>query len=278
MKVFKLQIVIALALIVLISQSALAVPTFQAFAYDSDITAGTWGNDEDTWFVNESPFSLVVVGAYQAPGGGQSATATLTEITLLVSVPKGEEGTISILDSGGDPLSLLTTQGGTLYDGTYNPNAYADIKILNDLTPDGYSTKNFLPDGAPLNNNHYPFQEGVSNFLLYDVGEILNPGPDDYVHNYNADTSDPDYEFPPPLSNQIGGELGFTVEVSGFSWVHFDVYGYETFVDGNPDEFHSTWDINPGSHDATYIPAPGAILLGGIGVCLVGWLRRRRTL
>ncbi len=66
---------------------------------------------------------------------------------------------------------------------------------------------------------------------------------------------------PPTSSNDSG-----TQTLSGLGLI-----SYMTFNDGGGYVSIANMTYEP-------IPAPGAILLGGIGVCFVGWLRRRRTL
>jgi hypothetical protein len=263
MKFMKMQVLGACTLVLLVSQPALAVPTFQV--YIEGATAGTWGDDEQTWFTQDSSFNLIVAGAYGPK------TVSLTDVTLLISVPKGETGTISI--SGGDVGATLFWEKSST-DGYFNPNADADINPLGAVHNTGYSDKLFLPQDLTLNNEHYPFQEGVSDFLLYGIGQFDNNP--DAVSNYSTEEG---IEW----NIADGEEKTFAVSVSGFTWAHFDAYGLETY--GNPQKglknlklLRTQWDISPGSHDATYIPAPGAVLLASVGLVFIGLLRRRGTL
>jgi len=248
------------AILVLFTQAVIAVPTFQA--YITNGVGGTQGEDEDSWFTTESSFELIVVGTYGPK------TLSLTQVTLTASVPIGQSGTISI--TGGNGATLLFDQASVLGNTYYNPNVDADIDLLTDESGnadgyDGYETKSFLPASQQLHSEHYPFRADVSNFLVYGLGDF---DPDGEIHNYNAEDGSTGV-----VTGSVGEEQAYSVSVTGFTRVHWDVYGFD---DTN---FKGNWESNANSHDSTFvIPAPGAVLLGSIGVGLVGWLRRRRTL
>ncbi|UCG59887.1 MAG: hypothetical protein JSU70_10275 [Phycisphaerales bacterium] len=79
----------------------------------------------------------------------------------------------------------------------------------------------------------------------------------------------------------IGGSVSDTIvlgtDVASF-WGVIDLAGLTSIT------FNASGEPNVGFDAVSYgqadgvIPAPGAIVLGGIGMSLVGWLRRRRTL
>lgn len=60
---------------------------------------------------------------------------------------------------------------------------------------------------------------------------------------------------------------------------HVSNIGFKIGANVTGDESWNNFDwANSFDVDITPVPAPGAILLGGLGIGLVGWLRKRRTL
>ena len=100
-------------------------------------------------------------------------------------------------------------------------------------------------------NKVYDLDNGGDNWILLDYSLNHGSGSGDMIANI-------------PTSLFTGGDYVYLYSQFGLSH-----NGYKNAADDGFEE----WSAN-----VIPIPAPGAILLGSIGVGLVGWLRRRRAL
>ena len=168
--------------------------------------------------------------------GDGPQTTSIANLTLIASVPQGSTGTISGIDTG----------------------------VRHD------TKSGFLPSGFSA-NNHYPFQDSVSDFIVYDISFS---GPKVPVSDYNAETG---------IIIADAGEGWITkflgVTFSGFDGqLHFDVIG---LVQATNKEI-PFWDINLGSHDTSTtngtngVPEPNTMLLLGAGLVGLGIFARRK--
>jgi hypothetical protein len=149
------------------------------------------------------------------------------------------------------------------------------------------------PDGGNYAGQYYPSDDGQT--VLF--------------HNFGASTI-LDFSFTMHPSGLVGGTVDATVDVdndgdsvydaswsvTGLPYGRYNPAAYDPSHTGDGSDWAIVEDfsqahlfVNVLGYDgncsfsysniqAVPVPVPGAILLGGIGVGLVGWLKRRRTL
>lgn len=149
------------------------------------------------------------------------------------------------------------TGGGAPYSGLVGSFSSPDIMFA---TTTGYAWHPFsLPHfGAEITGCLAVATDGTYTFTLdSDDGSMLFIDGGLVVDNGGAH---------PPLV--VSGSTSLAAGMHSFSVEFFEDFGGPSGVD-----LH----LPAGVAYTRCIPAPGAVLLGSIGVSLVGWLRRRRT-
>ena len=177
------------------------------------------------------------------------------------------------------PTTLITFDEFPV--GTVISNQYAGLGVLffpGDLT--GTLPKidnNFVnptsPDLSPQGGGTPPqFWQYAGDFWMRFTTPVLevqfDSGKWDVVGTGVINVLDPAMILLVSLSNTTTGV--YATNISGMGPVGY-IY-FNSINDGGGA------DIDNLGFTFTPIPAPGAIVLGGIGVGLIGWLRRRRTL
>lgn len=252
-------------LLLAMSSSVFAIPTLQVHAIGS--TAFDGGNDEDSWLIQSTDFDLELIGTF-GPN-----TTSITNAYLVVTA---EQNASNIFNSG----SI------TKYD-----DASAFEATLAAIDPD-LQTNNHAPYGSAADLiDIYAFDLGLLGGLGATEldGTVLSGSFSNSETTKNCDASIAGTTDCTAAPNSLGEIKTLRLSTFGLSesWLHFDLVALVTDSQGNQN-WVSTWEINPGSHDTTWmatggtgplgnpLPAPATIALMGLGLIGLGATKRRK--
>mgnify|MGYP005844761849 CR=1 FL=1 len=234
------KIILAFAVLTLLflPLTAYAIPDLQV--YIEGASYGDQGADQDTWFSSGNPFILWAVG--QTKQNEKAEIVPITGVTLVITYPSTEFGSIT-----------LTPTTASLSYNTWIGSDPAVPSIFDVVGSGDWPNNAILPP-------HYPCQDGFS-YTLLSISDFTEAN--SYVGNWAG------AGVPPPFSNPsfFNGEIhAFEISFTGFSYLHFDVTGYqgEKYIN------------NPFSHDASVVvPLPGSLILLGSGILSLVGLRKK---
>jgi len=203
---------------------------------------------------------LAVSGAQASLTNGSFETGDISGWTAVL--PFG--GSVNVVTVHSEPVPPAT---GTTSWAPTDGSAFALLKTdgpgsLSQLYQSFYATA-----GASISLDYFwdsmdyvPFDDATTGTILAGIGTGGPVVTTLFAHNINSDPAD--YWGTPWTS------VSYTFGSSGTYTLLIEVWN----------GLDSILDSYVGIDNAIVIPAPGAIVLSGIGISLVGWLRRRRTL